>query len=312
MSDTSQPAGAWPNFFIVGEPRSGTTSLHTWLADLGHPDLYMSAVKEPHFFARFDMPSLERSILQTTDDEQRYLAMFADGADRRVRGESSSYYLSDPGAPAAIAERVPDAKLVAIVRNPVERAFSHYLLYGRRGVQEKTFAQTIDDILDENTSTNLAYDFVEHGRFATHLERVFENFDRSQVLVVEFDDIRFRPIETLAGVLGFLGLDTAPIEGYVPAEAQNSYAEPRNRLAATLLGSERLTRWGLRVVPRPLARRIRARMLTAGTKPVLDPATRRRLQELYAPEIDRLERMLGVEMPSLRDAPRAPAAAADE
>ncbi|WES66184.1 sulfotransferase [Microbacter sp. GSS18] len=288
----------WPNLFILGAPRSGTTSLHTWLQDMRHPDVFMSAVKEPHFFSGFDLPDLERAILQTTTEPDDYLALFTDGARARWRGEASSYYLADPDVAPRIAARAPEAKLIAILRDPVDRAFSHYLLYGRRGAQ-KSFAATIDDIRSDDVPTNPAYDFIEHGMYAEQLSAYLRHFRRDQILVLYFDELR-EPTAVLRKVLDFLGADRAPLEGYEPATAQNAYSKPRNRLAAAVLSNDALARAGLRFVPRPLVRRIRGGLLSEGDKPRIDLQTRAELEAVFSPGLAALEELLGEDVSRLR------------
>ncbi len=139
-----------PTFFLVGAPKAGTTSLYHYLDQ--HPQVYMSAIKEPHVFAaevreeNFD-PELRRGIARDTRgvreflsgsmrrkrfsgivaDWEGYLRLFADAGAELALGEASACYLWSPTAAERIAGRIPDAKILVMLRNPAERAFSQYL-----------------------------------------------------------------------------------------------------------------------------------------------------------------------------------------
>jgi hypothetical protein len=114
----------WPNLFIVGAAKAGTTSLYHYLAQ--HPDIYMAPVKEPHFFSRIHpAPELE-AFFPHVSDEADYLSLFANAHAETVRGEASTSYLSHPDVADAIWQKRPEAKIVIMLRDPVERAYSNY------------------------------------------------------------------------------------------------------------------------------------------------------------------------------------------
>lgn len=106
-----------PNFLIIGAPRAGTTLLYEGL--WRHPEIYMSPVKEPWFFCEEE--------LQIVQDLETYRALFSEVRDEEAIGEASTIYLYSPKAPLCIKQHLPDARLVATLRNPVERAYSQFL-----------------------------------------------------------------------------------------------------------------------------------------------------------------------------------------
>ena len=121
----------WPNFFIVGAPRAGTTSLYAYLSQI--PGIYMSPVKEPEFF------SPNRS---TNDDlipivnKNDYLTLFKNVKDELLIGEASTCYLEDPDSPKLIYNKVADAYIIILLRDPIERAYSHYLMHRRNNLEK--------------------------------------------------------------------------------------------------------------------------------------------------------------------------------
>jgi len=125
---------AFPHFFLVGAPKAGTSALHAALAQ--HPQLFLSAVKEPKFFLCDGAPpdplgqrgpGDAHSAQEWVWRRDRYEALFAGAPAGALRGESTPFYLYDRAAHRRIAQRVPDAKLVAIVRDPVDRAYSNWM-----------------------------------------------------------------------------------------------------------------------------------------------------------------------------------------
>src|SRR5688500_12756352 len=135
---TVMAASVLPNFFVIGAPRSGTTSMYEYLD--AHPDIVMSTVKEPDFFARSSLddahPLGDERVASLQEDAEanavlnaelnEYLKLFG-RKDQRRRGEASAVYLGHPTAAWHLHAYVPDARFVAILRDPVERAFSHYI-----------------------------------------------------------------------------------------------------------------------------------------------------------------------------------------
>ena len=186
-----------PNFLILGAPKAGTTALYAYLSQ--HPQVYMSPHKEPNFFAfegappRYtgpgDSSGINRSSVTRLD---AYLALFAGANGEAAVGEASPLYLQFPDAAHRIHHHVPDAKLIAILRNPVERAYSDFL-YRRKNGNEPSddplvAFQSEDERLARGWSPYFGY--LQKGRYADHLERYFSLFSRDQITVFLFEDLR--------------------------------------------------------------------------------------------------------------------------
>ena len=197
-----------PNFFIVGAPKCGTTALYEYLRP--HPNVFMAKVKEPHFFAK-DLGTYP--LIKTLD---AYMALFGDSTDRHLRvGEASVYYLRSSTAIANIYEFNPDAKLVAMFRNPVDMVHSFYsqLVYVAQEdvddfetawrLQERR-AQGLDLPLRSRGAFLLQY--ADMGRFGTQAERLLSIFPPAQVKVILYDDFAASPRKVYDEVIGFLDL----------------------------------------------------------------------------------------------------------
>ena len=118
-----------PNFLIIGAMKSGTTALYYYLEQ--HPDIYMSPVKEPNFFSSHK----QENAADTVTEFGIYRQLFSGGSGKKAIGEASHSYLYEPGAAAEIRRYIPEAKLIAILRNPIERAYSHFLHMVRSGTE---------------------------------------------------------------------------------------------------------------------------------------------------------------------------------
>lgn len=199
---------AIPNFFIVGAPKCGTTALYEYLRP--HANIYMSAVKEPHFFA----DDLGRYPLIKTPQE--YARLFEPStADHLAVGEASVYYLRSLAAIPNIREFNPDAKLIAMFRNPADVVYSLHsqLLYWSE--------ETVEDFeaawrLQERRARGLdvpptcrepfLLQYREIGRFGTQTERLLAHFPRARVKLIVYEDFAASPRKLYEEVLEFLGV----------------------------------------------------------------------------------------------------------
>jgi Sulfotransferase domain len=267
-----------PNFLVIGAMKSGTTSLHQYLDS--HPEIFMSTPKELHFFSQHFDQGLAW-----------YQAAFAGADQATALGEASASYTIYPGAddvPKRIAETIPDARLIYLVRHPVERLRSHYLHWV--GVGRERAA------IDRAIFTNPAY--IETSRYAARLERYLEHFPLDQILVVKSEDLLRDRRRTLATVFRFLDVDGShwePSLMEVEFHRASDKKVPRRTLWA--LRDIKQVRWVLHRVPKPV-RRLGERV--GFETPRLDRAElrsnlRRQLEDLFAEDVSRLRRYAGGE-----------------
>ena len=132
---------------FVGAPKSGTTSLFAYLKTV--PDIFMPEIKEPNYFSIVNVPKDSHS--KPIRDKKKYLELFKKVKDEKIIGEASVSYLSDPKAPKLIHKEVPDAHIIIIIRDPIERAYSHYFNKVRSNIEKKSFHEAIDEKRCNNT-----------------------------------------------------------------------------------------------------------------------------------------------------------------
>jgi hypothetical protein len=248
---------ALPDFVIVGAPKCGTTALHVALD--AHPELFLSRVKEPKFF-NADGPPPARGgpgdaatyagyVWRRPD----YEALFDGAPPGTLRGESTTLYLGDHGAHDRMAALVPHAKLVAVVRDPVDRAHSNWTHLRTAGLEPVSsfLAACAEEPARTAAGWGLFWRYLELGLYGSHLEHLYSVFPREQVLVLVYRDLRERPAETLDRVTAFLGVATGEVSEIPSANvtAQVSSSTVNRALAATV----RRAADGAHRLPGPLA-----------------------------------------------------------
>jgi hypothetical protein len=271
-----------PNFLIIGAARSGTTTLYRYLEQ--HPEIYVSPVKEPGFFAFEGLDAGYGRFGKGVCDLAAYRALFDGVAGETAVGEVSPIYLISPRAPARIQHYIPEARLVAILREPAERARSAATvkaLYG--GAGREAFGQTVRDI--------------HWGFYHAHLRRYFDRFDPAQIRVYLHEDLRDDARGLSQDLYGFLGVNSA-FEPDVTT-IHNVSGIPRRRLWRALLAVLHSVRGAL--APRlPAALRRRGGVYWDGLQrwglvapPPLEPEVRAELLAMYRDDILRLQELIG-------------------
>lgn len=217
------------DFVIGGTQKGGTTALAQFVA--AHPEVAFSSAKETHFFddeARFAAAGGG----QGAADLDAYHAFFDAGPRTVAVGEATPIYMYWNACPDRIHAYNPDMKWIVLLRDPVERAYSHWVMESRRGDDDLPFGQALraePDRLAKAGGQHRNWSYVDRGRYTAQLERLFARFGPEQVLVLLTDELRDRHAETLTRVWDFLGVTRRP----VPAErvfAQNYPAmEPTDR-----------------------------------------------------------------------------------
>lgn len=272
-------AGFLPNLLIVGAAKSGTTSLHAYLDH--HPEVAMSKKKELQLFSREDW----RERLDW------YRSQFP--VEAPVRGESSPAYSMDPvlaGVPERARELIPDARIVYLVRDPVERIVPHYVEFVARGLEERPLEQALADY---DSDSNV---FTATSRYAHQLERWRESFPEASILVLDQCDLLSDRRATLREVFRFLGVD----DSFWSPEFERLHNTQGNKLRANRRGAW-LWRHGLyetvlggaERLPRPLRARVRGLFGDEVHKPTLDPALREELRASLREDAERLRSYTG-------------------
>jgi GrpB-like predicted nucleotidyltransferase (UPF0157 family) len=287
-----------PSFFLVGAPRCGTTSLYTYLKQ--HPEIYLSVDKEPHFFGS-DLTPMPGTIRE----ESLYLSLFAGAGDRPCVGEGSVWYLSSAKAPFEIRDFVPEAKILVLLRDPVQMAHSLYGLYRRTGNEDlPSFEAALAAEPERRQGLRIpagAYFpegllYTDAAKNAAKVERYVEVFGRENVHCILFDDFVSDTAAVYRRVLEFLGVDPDFV-----AEFDRKKASQRVRLQAIRQ---------LRDLPPEVRSRIQAAQMKRheSDSPQAPPSAdlTARLRPLFAADVARIGALMGRDLGAWMPPPPKP------
>ena len=204
-----------PDFLVIGAFKSGTTSLIHCLDQ--HPDIFMPWLQEPNYFGHeeFDPadttpapPERETTTVyrrHRTTTSGQYQQLFDGCRADQVSGECSPQYLTHPAACARIRRAIPDVKLIALLRNPIERAFSDYSMFVRDGLESDSFAEAVN----RTPTIRPPGHYVETGMYGRQLLPYFEAFPRNQMRIHVYEDWVGDPQGLLSSLYGWLEVDPA-------------------------------------------------------------------------------------------------------
>lgn len=312
-ADALSPA---PNFFVVGAGKTGTTSLHAYLNQ--HPQIYMSPVKEPCYFAseirgnniaadlRARLAAQTRMLRKILNDGREvkplgwiaqdwddYLRLFRNVRSERAIGESSAAYLWSPTAAANIRARIPEARIVMILRDPAERAFSQYLHQQSAGLTRAGFRDHIQRCLeDEHKQLSIYYPFLEAGMYSAQVERFLAQFPSSQIKVYWYEEAWRDPQSFLRDLFEFLEVDPS----FTPDTTQKSLQRRRPRFENAHYYLKKFKVW--HVLRSAVPAQMRRMAFRTGDSLNMDPADRRFLIDYYRPDIRRLSKLLNRDLNS--------------
>ncbi|MCB2015611.1 MAG: sulfotransferase [Sphingobium sp.] len=220
-----------PTFMIIGAARSGTTALYDLVRQ--HPQVFMSAIKEPNYFA-FEGEPLDYKgggaefVNNSVASWDAYRGLFADAPGGMAMGEASPLYLYAPDAARRIKARLPDVKMIAVLRNPIEQAFSHYL-YARAQMIEPL--DSFDAALAAEPERLRAhwqplFQYSSFPRYGEQLQRFYAEFPANQLRVFFYEEYRADPVGLLRQIFEFIDVDPS----FVPdvSHETNMGGQPRH------------------------------------------------------------------------------------
>lgn len=307
-----------PDFVLIGAAKCGTTALYDMLCN--HPGIFGSPVKEPHYFSQFKVDQFTNRFRKNNvidpdsyfandelseqfqlfiTDLNLYLRLFATASDQMLRGEASTSYLYSDRAARAISEHNPDTKIIAILRNPIDRVFSHYTMALKYGYTTDDFLTAVrkdQNVIDKGWGRSQLY--LELGHYDEQIARYFQYFPREHIHLIHYDDWRSNPQREMQALIEFLNLD--PIE--IPSNNFRNVGEiPR---------FVRVNQWfhqlGIRQsladhIPLSLKKTIRSWYLKPKDKLHMEESARAYLLSYYRPRIERLAEIWGRDLSSWMD-----------
>ena len=293
-----------PNFLIIGAAKAGTSSLYHYL--IQHPQVYMSPIKEPRFFAPelytehckdpYRDPANKHRTSPMSIDE--YCDLFKEVSNELALGEASTEYLYIPKTPERIKQHIPNVKLIAMLRNPVERAFSSFCYQLRDGCEKLTFEEALREeekrILEKKWWPGWHYQ--KAGFYYAQVKRYFDTFERNQIKIYLYEDFEADSISIVQDIFQFLNVD----DTFIPSLTRvNVSGTPKSKTLHYLLTRDN----SIKAIFKPLfPKQLRGRIAQGiqkqnlGNKPTISPEFRQELIQSYRKDILKLQNLIGQDL----------------
>jgi len=246
-----------PNFFIVGTPKSGTTSLFNYLEQ--HPNIFVPKIKEPHFFSAAEVANsyYKTPIINKLED---YLNLYKDASNLDALGDFSTTYLYNLKCAGEIKKFNSKSKIIILLRNPVERAISHYLMDLNLGYVRIPLME----ILKNPVNYAKYYEqYISRGYYSEQIKNYFNHFDTSNILIILSDDFFNNQGYIISNIFEFLEVDTAfkPNFEYI----YNQYSVPKYSFVKLLKQSNTLNN-ALNFIPKTIKNKIKFAFIDQNAK----------------------------------------------
>jgi len=281
-----------PNFFIVGAPKAGTTSLYHYLKQ--HPDIFISDPKELNFFSSEEIINqglyYKSLVVNKYEEYEKY---FINSKNKKAIGEASVSYLYYSEVPKRIYKLIPNAKIIIMLRDPVKRGFSHYQMDKRLGYIKLSFEDVIFKKSDSKFLDLYFQQYIEQGFYYENVKRYFDVFGKKNVKILLFDNFKNSTIDVIREVFIFLGLD----ESFFPnlSEQYNRFRRIKNPIFQFFYKQIIIRFLIKRAFPNKI-RRLIENIFSDDTKPELNWDSKKYLYNLYLNDILKLEKLIGMNL----------------
>ncbi len=286
-----------PTFLLIGAARSGTTALYSYLQQ--HPEIFMSKRKESNFFAFEDEllgcagPGADyiNNSIRTLSDYRR---LFDDVGIEKVIGEACPLYLYSEKAPLRIRHHLPDVKLIAVLRNPIEQAFSHFL-YAKRQMLEPLddFSSALKSEAERKRKHwQPLFQYSQFPKYHQQLKRYYDIFPEQQIRVYSYEEFSENPQAVLGDIHSFIGVDKTHVPDF--SYRPNAGGVPKSRwLQDIVMKPHATTRLIGQLIPEQFKRRIRDAVSDRNLeKPLLPEAAKDYLVKELREDILKLQVLL--------------------
>jgi hypothetical protein len=276
------------DFFIVGAPKAGTTSLYHYLS--AHPQVEMSRQKETDYFS--DKAIHEQGMyyaknrINTLD---KYDSLFVQ-KESVVYGEASVSYLFYENVAEDIKKYNPNAKIIIMLRNPIERAFSHYLMDYRLGLISDSFENVLAKKSKHKNAHLFYQQYIEVSKYSRQIQRYLDFFEKDNILFIDYEDFKKNVSKTVFHVYSFLNIST----GFTADinTKHNTFIMPKNKVIRLIYSFVFLRKLLTFLLPTYLVKNIRLLLFKSDKKPELLKETRIQLRKIFNEDIKNLEEVL--------------------
>jgi hypothetical protein len=288
-----------PNFLIIGAAKSGTTAVHAYINQ--HPDIFMSDPKELRFFSYTGLPPKglpDVYIHQGVTKLEEYQLCFQNVADEKIVGEASPMYLYTPGTAERIKQVIPDVKMLAILRNPIDRAFSAYMHAIRDWIEPAgSFKEALQFEQERiNAGWGMLWHYTNAGFYFKQLTRYYLVFNSDQIKVVLYDDLVNDVSALLVDIFAFLEIDTTFKPDITAHPNVSGFPKSQNYhkfLYQLFMKDNPIKRLSRHIVPKSMRQKSMIQLRSMNLeKRAMPLEIRRQLIQLYYDDIKNLEELI--------------------
>lgn len=311
MNPNSKTEQKLPNFFVVGAAKSGTTSLYEYMKM--HPQIYMAPIKETHHFStdidntkfrpnyarslnkdltRFLETDMEEGIFHAfVKDREQYIKLFRNVKNEKAIGEITNSYLYSKEAARNIHSTFPDAKVIMMLRNPIDRAFSHYLMDLRIGYETADFMTAVKkDMARDPKGWGISNLYIEIGMYAEQVKRFVEVIPEQQRRIYIFDDFKKDAGAVVKDMFSFLGVE-ADVDIDFSQKFNPSFI-PKNKLIGKLNTQKKVKDWLKGVLPKSVKSKFKKTFYTDKDLPRITAEEKRFLAGIFRDDVMKLGKLL--------------------
>ena len=298
-----------PNLFIVGQPKSGTTALHQFLGQ--HPEIYMSSIKEPHFFCSDFHLESDRAYGKPRffdfRNESSYLQLFAKAGNAKVIGESSTNYLYSQVAAEKIHNFNPEAKIIIILREPAKYLYSlhsHYVKFTEENEPDFLTALSLEEDRKQEkiasprvTSPSYLY-YSQRIQYYQQVKRYCDRFSPEQIKIVVFEEFKSANERIYREILEFLGVDSSFVPEY---NAVNVNKEVKFKAVNNLVNSPLAKNISKNLLSQEFNEFVRDNIVEKflwhqAPKATMPESIRLELMQQYKPQVRQISELAGIDL----------------
>ena len=276
------------DFFIVGAAKAGTTSLYSYLNK--HPEIEMSTIKEPDYFSN---EFIEQQSLyykkESIKSLNKYHSLYSD-TKNLIRGEASVSYLFYEKVPKKIFKYNSRSKVIIMLRNPSDRAYSHYLMDKRLGFVRESFENIVHKKSTHKNSALFYQQYIELGQYSFQIKKYCDVFSKKNILIIDYDNFIYNSSEVLNKVCVFLNVENRSFSN--TNKVYNKYTNASNKLVKVLYTFRFLREFIGNFFSESLKIKIQALFFTDEKKPTLNSEIQIYLKEYYKVELEKLSKLL--------------------
>lgn len=283
------------NFFIVGAAKAGTTSLHNYFME--HSDIFMPEIKEPNYFAYDEIINqnlfYKEKGVGTLEDYQN---LFSTSNNEKALGEASVSYLYYKDTPQKIKDYNPNSKIIILLRDPIKRAHSHYLMDNKLGYTKVSFESIVNKSSNHKLQELYYQQYIDLGMYYEQVKRYLDTFGESNVKIFLNEDLKNDTKGIVKELYNFLKVDSADIPDIT--KKHNTYKKPKENILHSLFTIQPLRSFISRILPKSIKVFLLSLILEDAEKPEIENKTLIQLKKLYLEDINKLEELINRDLSS--------------